>query len=366
MPLSRIPFKTWIELDASAFKANVNTIRGILGTRTRLWFVVKSNAYGHSLVHMSTLAQENGVDGFCVDSVIEGGRLREAGIVKPILALGPTLPHLFAPAAERKIILTIAGREYLDALGRSKARPDFHLKIDSGMHRQGFAPEEIPAVAGRIRRHGLAPRLKGAYTHFAAAKDPTYQAYTRLQFEKFSAASAALEKSGLLGKGRAPALRGQRGGLSRPPLSSRPRPGGHRPLRPLAVQGARAQAGRDVHFQAGPVLAEHRFGNQNGRKGRLRRLRHERAAGPEIPAGRRAHRLLARLRPRAVRKRRGPRQRAAGPRPRPGLDGHGHHRRHRNPLPRRRHGHPDRPRRRGRRSRPASWPPASTRPPTRS
>jgi alanine racemase len=201
MPLSRIPFKTWIELDASALKANVRTIRGLLGKRTRLWYVVKSNAYGHSLVHMSTLAQENGVDGFCVDSVVEGGRLREAGIVKPILALGPTLPHLFAPAAERKIFLTIAGREYLDALGRSKARPDFHLKIDSGMHRQGFAPEEIPAVAERIRKHGLAPRLKGAYTHFAAAKDPTYQAYTRQQFEMFSEASAALKKSGLLGKG---------------------------------------------------------------------------------------------------------------------------------------------------------------------
>ena len=173
MVLSRIHFKTWIELDASAFKVNVKTIRGLLRGRTRLWFVVKSNAYGHSLVHMSTLAQENGIDGFCVDSVVEGGRLREAGIVRPILALGPTLPHLFAPAAERGILLTIAGREYLDALGKSPAQPEFHLKIDSGMHRQGFAPQEIPDIAGRIRRYGLAPRLKGAYTHFAAAKDPT-------------------------------------------------------------------------------------------------------------------------------------------------------------------------------------------------
>jgi alanine racemase len=201
MSLSRIHFKTWIELDASALAANVKTIRRLLGRRTRLWFVVKSNAYGHGLVHMSALAQENGVDGFCVDSVIEGGRLREAGIVKPILALGPTLPHLFAPAAERGILLTIAGREYLDALGRSPAKPEFHLKIDSGMHRQGFSFEEIPDIAGRIRRHGLAPRLKGAYTHFAAAKDPTYQAYTGIQFEKFNAAAAALKKSGVWGKG---------------------------------------------------------------------------------------------------------------------------------------------------------------------
>ena len=201
MVLSRIHFKTWIELDASAFKVNVKTIRGLLRGRTRLWFVVKSNAYGHSLVHMSTLAQENGIDGFCVDSVVEGGRLREAGIVRPILALGPTLPHLFAPAAERGILLTIAGREYLDALGKSPAQPEFHLKIDSGMHRQGFAPQEIPDIAGRIRRYGLAPRLKGAYTHFAAAKDPTYQAYTKFQFDNFRAAVSSLKKSGLPGNG---------------------------------------------------------------------------------------------------------------------------------------------------------------------
>jgi len=201
MSLSGIRFKTWIELDATAFKANVKTIRGLLGRRTRLWFVVKSNAYGHSLVHMSSLAQENGMDGFCVDSVIEGGRLREAGIIKPILALGPTLPHLFAPAAERGIIVTIAGREYLEALGRSPAKPEFHLKIDSGMHRQGFTPEIIPDIVGRIRRHGLAPRLKGAYTHFAAAKDPTYQAYTKFQFDNFRAAASSLKKSGLPGKG---------------------------------------------------------------------------------------------------------------------------------------------------------------------
>jgi len=201
MSLSRIHFKTWIELDAAAFKTNVRTIRGLLGKRTRLWFVVKSNAYGHSLVHMSTLAQKSGVDGFCVDSVIEGGRLREAGIIKPILALGPTLPHLFAPAAERSIILTISSREYLEALGRSEAKPDFHLKIDSGMHRQGFYPEETAKIWGRIRKHGLARQFKGAYTHFAAAKDQTYQAYTKLQFARFSAAAAALKTAGALSKG---------------------------------------------------------------------------------------------------------------------------------------------------------------------
>jgi len=194
MPLSDIHFKTWIELDAAAFRSNVRTMRGLLGPRTRLWFVVKSNAYGHGLVHMSMLAQKSGIDGFCVDSVVEGGRLREAGIVKPILAMGPTLPHLFAPAAERGILLTISGREYLDALGRSGARPDFHLKIDSGMHRLGFMPDEIDDLSSRLGSCE-AVRVVSVFSHLAASEDPDYDEFTHRQAKVFIEAAAKIREA---------------------------------------------------------------------------------------------------------------------------------------------------------------------------
>jgi len=63
--------KTWIELDPRAIRHNVKAIRTLLKPKTELFAVVKSNAYGHGLFDFAKVAGD-GVDGFCVDSVIEG------------------------------------------------------------------------------------------------------------------------------------------------------------------------------------------------------------------------------------------------------------------------------------------------------
>ncbi len=193
MPLTEIRYKTWVEINPAAMRFNIRAVRSLLRKKTGLWLVVKSNAYGHGLVPTATLARDNGVDGFCVDSVVEGGRLRESGIAGPILVLGPTLPHLYDSAVERGLLLTISGWDALDALGRSAARPEFHLKIDSGMHRQGFYPEELPKVLTRLKKYELGGFFRGAYTHFASAKDVNYPTFTRSQFAAFQDASARLK-----------------------------------------------------------------------------------------------------------------------------------------------------------------------------
>src|SRR3989344_5760284 len=102
--------RTWVEISRGGVRQNVRTFRKLVGPRVRLWAVVKSNAYGHGLYTFSPLAEQagvdpvrnsppkgpsgarlsagaisNGVDGFCVDSVVEGLSLRRSGITKPIL-----------------------------------------------------------------------------------------------------------------------------------------------------------------------------------------------------------------------------------------------------------------------------------------
>src|SRR5690348_4386631 len=95
--------RTWIEIDSRAAKKNYNTFRKLIGNKVKLWSVVKSNAYGHGLMLFTKLVEKLGVDGFCVDSLVEGLRLRKEGIKKPILVLGPTLPALLPEAANKKI-----------------------------------------------------------------------------------------------------------------------------------------------------------------------------------------------------------------------------------------------------------------------
>src|SRR3989344_694246 len=114
--------RTWLELDSKACRRNIETFRKLIGPKTKLLSVVKSNAYGHGFSVFAKLADKSGVDGFCVDSLIEGLRLRKEEIKKPILVLGFTLPHRFGEAAAKGITVTISNLESLKALRCAKKK----------------------------------------------------------------------------------------------------------------------------------------------------------------------------------------------------------------------------------------------------
>lgn len=205
-------FRTWIEISQSAVAHNIKTFRKLIGSESaprtnsqkrfgagvKLWSVVKSNAYGHGLVQFARLTEKFGVDGFCVDSLVEGLKLRKEGIKKPILVLGPTLVGLSKDAAAKDIILSISNFEVLKSLAQSKNPPFFHIKIDTGMSRQGFFIEDISKVISFLSHQSsvLNQRLLGIYTHFASAKDINYPTYTDRQFELFNKAVKLFEKAG--------------------------------------------------------------------------------------------------------------------------------------------------------------------------
>lgn len=182
-----LPPRTWVEIDRAAVRANIRAFRKLIGPKVKLWSVVKSNAYGHGLYTFAPLAAKLGVDGFCVDSLVEGVRLREAGVTQPVLVLGSTLPELFSVAAAYDIVISLSTFEDLQAMRKAKARPKFHLKLDTGMHRRGFMERDVAKVIKMFRARGarLAPCLQGIYTHFAAAKDVAYPTYNEKQYALF-------------------------------------------------------------------------------------------------------------------------------------------------------------------------------------
>ncbi|MFH1759441.1 MAG: alanine racemase [Patescibacteria group bacterium] len=198
-------YKVWVEIDSDAVKNNLRFFRSRLGDNCQLFAVVKSNAYGHGLIDFSKLVA-NEVDGFCVDSVMEGLALRREGINKPILVLGSTLPHLLLKAAENNITITVSNFDALNAVLNSHSDPGlgiggrilFHLKLDTGMHRQGFYLNDLERVIQefRISNFEFRNQLKGLCTHFASAKDVNYPTYTERQFEEFLRGVKVLEGAG--------------------------------------------------------------------------------------------------------------------------------------------------------------------------
>ncbi len=170
--------RTWVEIDTRALKENTRVIKRFLGKKTLLMGVVKSNAYGHGLVPVARALESANIDWLSVDSVVEALRLRRDGVRAPILVLGYTLPEPFAKASKEKISLTVSSFAALDAARRwtekNKKPLRIHLKIDTGMHRQGFLPADIPALAKILRAKPRGFFVQGIYSHFANAnpKDP--------------------------------------------------------------------------------------------------------------------------------------------------------------------------------------------------
>ena len=186
--MKNIKYRTWIEISTKALKNNYRVIRHLLKPRVKMLGVVKSNAYGHGLAGFSQELVKLGADWLGVDSITEAQTLRERGIKTPILVLGYTLPSNFAQAADLDAVLTLSSFENLKLMAKSAIDTRVHLKIDTGMHRQGFQLGEIQKALAIIKRSKNI-RLQGIYTHFAAAKNPDWSGMTQKQIRQFEQAA---------------------------------------------------------------------------------------------------------------------------------------------------------------------------------
>lgn len=122
-----------------------------------------------------------------MDSIVEALKLRREGIKNSILVLGYTLPSRFAEAAAKNITVSISHFEALQALAHARKRPAFHLKFDTGMHRQGFQEHELLRLGNALRAGNIRPA--GVFSHFAKAED---RAATRAQVTLFKRMVAVL------------------------------------------------------------------------------------------------------------------------------------------------------------------------------
>lgn len=194
----RAGLRTWIEVDREAIRRNFDVFKKLIPKKTKLMAVVKSNAYGHSLVDFSIEMERLRADFLGVDSMTEARALRREGVKLPILVLGYTMPELFREAAENGVSLTVSTFETLDAIVKT-ALPKplkIHLKVDTGMHRQGFLAGDVPAVLLRIKDKGERVETEGLFTHFASAKNPSFPHDTREQIAEFKRWISAFREAG--------------------------------------------------------------------------------------------------------------------------------------------------------------------------
>jgi alanine racemase len=189
----------WVEIDHDALAHNVRTLVAEVAP-ARLLAVVKADAYGHGAVPAARTALRAGASWLGVALVEEGLELRAAGIAAPVLVLSEPHPAAADACAQHRIAVTICTPTGVQAFGaagrRAGAKVAAHLKVDTGMHRQGCAPEEVPGLTKlALAEPGL--EVDGLWSHLAVADEPAKKATTDAQLARYQDALAAAAEAGL-------------------------------------------------------------------------------------------------------------------------------------------------------------------------
>lgn len=157
-------------IDGSALQHNLRRLRS-LAPRSRVMAVIKANAYGHGLVDTARILHE--ADALAVARLEEGLLLRAAGIRNRIVLLEGVLHGAQLEEAARQqfdLVVHEPGVVALLQAWRGEHRFDLWLKVDTGMNRLGFRPEQAEAIWQELSV--LRPRSLRLMTHLAAADLP--------------------------------------------------------------------------------------------------------------------------------------------------------------------------------------------------
>ena len=161
-----------VDLDAIAANTRLFTRR----TPGALMAVVKADGFGHGEVEVARTALANGASWLGVTSVDEAISLRRASVGAPILSWLNPLDADFGSAIACGVDLAVPSREHLEAVIRAGVGARVHLHLDTGMARDGAAPEDWPGLCRAARRAEQTGRVRvvGVMGHLGCADDPSH------------------------------------------------------------------------------------------------------------------------------------------------------------------------------------------------
>ena len=161
-------------IDVSAIADNTRRIRELVGVEVMA--VVKADAYGHGAVRTARAALAGGATTLGVTDLSEAFELRDAGITAPILSWLHAPGTDFAPAVARDVTIGVSSLDQLRAVmaaGSTERPARVHLKLETGLSRNGIAPadwREVFSTAAAAERDGVLV-VDGLFSHVSNTSD---------------------------------------------------------------------------------------------------------------------------------------------------------------------------------------------------
>jgi alanine racemase len=190
--------QTVLEVNLDAIAHNLNEFRRFLDPGTRIMAMVKAFAYGAGPAEIAALLEYHRVSYLGVAYVDEGIELRNAGVTLPVMVMSPEFSsseQIIKYNLEPEIYSFYSLAKFNEVASRhGLVGYPIHIKIDTGMHRLGFIPEEVEELAKKI---SITESLKvvSVFSHFAASDDPALDHFTHRQAVKFLEAVAKIRQA---------------------------------------------------------------------------------------------------------------------------------------------------------------------------
>lgn len=184
-----------VELDSRALHKNYDYYTK-KHPESKVCPVLKSNAYGHGLKEIARLCDRFSAPYIVVDSYYEALELKKIGIKTPLLVIGYTHPDNYRHMKLGDISITVLDMQTIKALGKLKKKVSIHVKVDTGMHRQGIPFDDFREALLVIKKYKNL-HVEGICTHLADADNQDSDAFTQKQVQLFKKALNIAEEEGI-------------------------------------------------------------------------------------------------------------------------------------------------------------------------
>jgi Alr-MurF fusion protein len=187
--------QTVLSVNLSALHNNLEVFRRRLKPGVKTMAMVKASSYGSGSHEIATVLQDAQVDYLTVAYADEGVALRKANIHLPIMVMSPS-----TDAFDRMILWNLEPEifnrrslEHFVAVAHNLGVSNYpiHLKLDTGMHRLGFMPDEIDSLLTQLANESSI-KIASIFSHLAAADDKDFEAFTRQQADVFQHMCSAI------------------------------------------------------------------------------------------------------------------------------------------------------------------------------